>query len=115
GAELIDRFGPLPPEVEALLKVILVKALCRRANVEKVEAGPKGAVISLRNNEFPDPAGLVRMVADPAMQVRIKPDQKLVFARNWPTPEARLKGTAAILAKMAKLAERSGEVATLAG
>jgi transcription-repair coupling factor (superfamily II helicase) len=44
GAELIDRFGPLPPEVEALLKVILVKALCRTANVEKVEAGPKGAV-----------------------------------------------------------------------
>src|SRR5690606_38999257 len=54
GAELIDRFGPLPPEVEALLKVILVKALCRRANVEKVEAGAKGAVVSLRNNEILD-------------------------------------------------------------
>ena len=115
GAELIDRFGPLPPEVEALLKVILVKALCRKANVEKVEAGPKGAVITLRNNEFPDPAGLVRLVADPAMQARLKPDQKLVFARDWPTPQARLKGTAAILSKMAKLAAPSSEVATLAG
>jgi transcription-repair coupling factor (superfamily II helicase) len=115
GAELIDRFGPLPPEVEALLKVILVKALCRSANVEKVEAGPKGAVISLRNNEFPDPAGLVRLVTDPAMAVRLKPDQKLVFARDWPTPEARLKGTAAILSRMARLAEGSREPATLAG
>ena len=105
GAELIDRFGPLPPEVEALLKVILVKALCRTANVEKVDAGPKGAVITLRNNEFPDPAALVRMVSDPAIQVGIKPDQKLVFARDWPTPEARLKGTAAILSRMARLAE----------
>ncbi|ODT69685.1 MAG: transcription-repair coupling factor [Pelagibacterium sp. SCN 63-23] len=105
GAELIDRFGPLPEEVEALLKVILVKSLCRTANVEKVDAGPKGAVISLRNNEFPNPAGLVRMVSDPGNQVRIKPDQKLVFARNWPSAEHRLKGAAAILSKLAKLAE----------
>ncbi|RUT33200.1 transcription-repair coupling factor [Arsenicitalea aurantiaca] len=107
GAELIDRFGPLPDEVEALLKIILVKALCRTANVEKVDAGPKGAVVTLRNNEFPDPAGLVRLVSDPASNVRIKPDQKLVFARNWPTPEQRLKGTAAILARLARLAEGS--------
>jgi len=105
GAELIDRFGPLPEEVEALLKVILVKSLCRQANVEKVDAGPKGAVISLRNNEFPNPAGLVKLVSDPGNQVRIKPDQKLVFARNWPSAEQRLKGAAAILSKLAKLAE----------
>ena len=80
---MIDRFGPLPPEVEALLKVILIKALCRAANVDKVEAGPKGAVVSLRHNEFADPAGLVRLIADPGMHARIKPDQKIVFARDW--------------------------------
>ncbi|MGV8830524.1 MAG: transcription-repair coupling factor [Devosia sp.] len=107
GAELIDRFGPLPEEVEALLKVILVKALCRQANVEKVDAGPKGAVITLRNNEFANPAGLVKMVSDPASQVRIKPDQKLVFARNWPTPNDRLKGAAGILARLARLVENN--------
>ncbi|MEQ1900663.1 MAG: transcription-repair coupling factor [Devosia sp.] len=105
GAELIDRFGPLPDEVESLLKVILVKALCRQANVEKVEAGPKGAVVTLRNNEFPNPVGLVQMVSDPSMQVRLKPDQKLVFARDWPNAGSRLKGTAGILSRMAKLAE----------
>jgi transcription-repair coupling factor (superfamily II helicase) len=115
GAELIDRFGPLPEEVEALLKVILVKALCRTANVEKVDAGPKGAVVTLRNKTFPNPAGLVRMVSDPQMQVRIKPDQKLVFSRDWPTPDARLKGTAAILSRMARLATETGAAATLAG
>jgi transcription-repair coupling factor (superfamily II helicase) len=105
----------LPEEVEALLKVILVKALCRAANVEKVDAGPKGAVITLRNNEFPNPAALVKMLSDPGMNVRIKPDQKLVFARDWPKAEMRLKGTAAILSRMAKLAEGSSAPATLAG
>jgi transcription-repair coupling factor (superfamily II helicase) len=107
GAELIDRFGPLPDEVEALLKVILVKALCRAANVEKVEAGPKGAVVTLRHSEFPNPAGLVQLVQDPGMAVRLKPDQKLVFARDWPNAASRLKGTAAILSRMAKLAEQA--------
>ena len=114
GAELIDRFGPLPSEVEALLKVILIKALCRTANVEKVEAGPRGAVVVLRHNEFPDPAGLVRLMADPAMHARVKPDQKLVFARDWPNAEARLKGTAAILSRLARLAQGAASVTTLA-
>ena len=56
------------------------------------------------------------MVSDPQMQVRIKPDQKLVFARDWPTPEARLKGTAAILSQNGA-AGRGSEawLATLAG
>ncbi|MEQ9248358.1 MAG: transcription-repair coupling factor, partial [Nitratireductor sp.] len=48
GAELIDRFGPLPQEVEHLLKIVFIKALCRRANVEKLDAGPKGAVVHFR-------------------------------------------------------------------
>jgi transcription-repair coupling factor (superfamily II helicase) len=109
GAELIDRFGPLPEEVEALLKTILIKALCRAANVEKVDAGPRGAVLTLRHNEFADPAGLVRLIADPGMRAHVRKDQKLVFARDWPTADQRLKGTAAILARLARLAE--GKVA----
>ena len=60
-AELIDRFGPLPEEVEHLLKIVAIKALCRRANVEKVDAGPKGAVLSFRDNTFANPEGLVAL------------------------------------------------------
>ena len=43
GAELVDRFGPLPDEVKYLLQIVAIKALCRRANVERIEVGPKGA------------------------------------------------------------------------
>ena len=42
---------------------VALKALCRAANVEKVEAGPRGAVVTLRNNEFPNPPALVRMIS----------------------------------------------------
>ena len=56
GAELIDRFGPLPDEVQHLLKIVYIKALCRRANVDKLDAGPKGIVIQFRNKTFSNPA-----------------------------------------------------------
>ena len=32
-AELIDRFGALPPEVDNLLEIVAIKRLCRDAGV----------------------------------------------------------------------------------
>jgi hypothetical protein len=61
-AELIDRFGRLPEEVEHLLAIVRIKALCRRANVEKVDVGPKGAVVGFRENTSANPAGLLGWV-----------------------------------------------------
>jgi len=106
-AELIDRFGPLPPEVENLLDVVGIKALCRIANVEKVDAGPKGAVVSLRNNTFPNPVGLVDFIAKQTGTLKLRPDQKLVFVRPWETPSARVKGLQAVLKQMAAIAEKA--------
>ena len=63
GAELVDRFGPLPEEVEHLLKIVAIKALCRRANVEKIETGPKGAVLQFRDNTFANPEGLIAFIS----------------------------------------------------
>ena len=62
GAELIDRFGPLPEEVEHLLKTITIKSLCRKANIEKIDAGPKGLVLSFRDGKFENPAALVQYI-----------------------------------------------------
>ncbi len=108
GAELIDRFGPLPPEVEHLLKVVFIKALCRKANVEKLDAGPKGVVIQFRNREFPEPAGLVRYIAEQGSLAKIRPDQGIVLMRDWPTPDKRLSGAAVIMTQLARLAEKAG-------
>ncbi|GAK43946.1 transcription-repair coupling factor [Tepidicaulis marinus] len=110
-AELIDRFGPLPDEVEHLLKIVEIKGLCRKALVEKVDAGPKGAVLTFRNNEFPNPGGLVEFINDERDKAKLRPDHKLVFMRNWPLPEDRLNGTRLM---MRKLAEIAGEAAAAA-
>ena len=105
GAELADRFGNPPEEVDHLLQVVAIKALCRRANVERVDAGPKGAVIALRDNMFAEPAALMNWVVDQGSQAKIRPDHKIVAKRDWPQPDDRLKGTATLLRQLAKLAE----------
>jgi transcription-repair coupling factor (superfamily II helicase) len=106
GAELIDRFGSLPEEVEQLLKIVSIKALCRRANVEKVEAGPKGVIVSFRDNSFANPEGLVAFVAEQGSLAKVRPDMRIVFIDDFPTPAARLKGTTAILRNLVRIAER---------
>ena len=104
-AELTDRFGQLPDEVDHLIKIVYVKSLCRRANVEKVEAGPKGVVIGLRGNEFQNPAGLLNYIAEQGSMAKIRPDQRIVLIRDWKSGEDRLKGVATIMTRLVRLAE----------
>ncbi|MFC5385753.1 transcription-repair coupling factor [Aquamicrobium segne] len=104
GVELIDRFGPLPDEVTHLLKIVFIKALCRTANVEKLDAGPKGVVIQFRNKTFANPAGLVKFIGEQGILAKIRPDQSIVFIRDWPTPDKRLAGSAVVMMQLAKLA-----------
>ena len=103
-AEMIDRFGPLPPEVENLLAIIGLKQLCREAAVEKLDAGPKGAVVTFHDNRFPDPAALVEFITGQAGRVTLRPDHKLVYRADWPQPRARLQQMRALMRTLAGLA-----------
>ncbi len=106
-SELIDRFGALPEEVDHLLKIVYIKGLCRGANIAKLEAGPKGLVISFRNQIFANPGDLVGWIGEQGSLAKIRPDQSIVLSRDWPDAERRLKG-AAVIAK--KLADMAGQV-----
>ncbi|HUC62574.1 MAG TPA: transcription-repair coupling factor [Alphaproteobacteria bacterium] len=103
-AELVDRFGPLPGEVENLLKIVAIKRFCVAAGVEKLDAGPKGAVIAFRHNEFANPAGLVDFAGKSGGTVNFRPDQKLVVRRVWDAEPDRLKGVETLLKEIARIA-----------
>jgi transcription-repair coupling factor (superfamily II helicase) len=103
-AEMIDRFGPLPREADQLLKVVAIKGLCRQANVAKVDVGPKGAVISFRNDAFANPVGLVSLVQRRPAVWRVRPDHKVVVKGEWETPDARLGAAEKILSELASVA-----------
>ena len=90
--------------MQHLLKIVYIKALCRKANVEKLDAGPKGIVVQFRNREFPNPAALVGFIARQGSLAKIRPDQSIVFSRDLPSPEKRLGGAGVIMTQLAELA-----------
>jgi len=104
-AELIDRFGPLPPETDSLLKVVAIKGLCREANVAKIDVGPKGAVASFRNDTYANPLGLMQYVAKNSLVWKVRPDQKVVIKGEWDTPAQRLDAAEKILGHLARIAK----------
>ena len=99
-AEMIDRFGPLPDGVENLLQIVEIKNLCRAVGVEKLDAGPKGAVVAFRDNRFANPQGLVQFIAGQAGRVTLRPDHRLVFRRDWTQLADRVKGTRTLLRRL---------------
>ncbi len=103
-AELIDRFGPIPPEAENLLQTVALKLMCREANVERLDTGPKGAVLVFRENRFPNPAGLVAYIQRDRGQATLRPDHRLVFHREWREDKTRLSGTVRLMEGLAEIA-----------
>ena len=100
-AELIDRFGALPREVNTLLLVVRIKAMCRRAMIARMDAGPKGATVQFHLDKFPSPSGLVEFLTAEAGQAKIS-GNKVVVRRDWSTEAERIKGAFAIARDLAE-------------
>ena len=102
-AELIDRFGPLPKEVNTLMLVIRIKAMCKRAGIEKLNAGERGATIEFYNNKFARPEGLVEYLQDARNMAKMR-DNKIVVQRDWTKDSDKIKGAFAIARDLAEKA-----------
>jgi transcription-repair coupling factor (superfamily II helicase) len=108
-AEMIDRFGPLPPATSNLVKLIEIKHQAIAACIAKIDVGARGALVSFHQDRFPDPAGLIAYVERLNGTARLRPDMKLVINRAWGDPQARLQGLLQLtkgLSSIVKKAER---------
>jgi len=100
-AELIDRFGKLPKEVNTLLLVVRIKAMCKRAGIAKLDGGPKGATIQFHKDKFAAPEGLVKFIEDQRGLAKVK-DNKIVVRRDWKKDSDKIKGAFAIARDLAE-------------
>uniref|UniRef100_UPI003567694E TRCF domain-containing protein n=1 Tax=Shimia sp. TaxID=1954381 RepID=UPI003567694E len=99
-AELIDRFGKLPKEVNTLLLVVRIKDMCKRAGIAKLDGGPKGATIQFHNDKFASPQGLVEFLQDQRGLAKVR-DNKIVVRRDWKKEADKIKGAFAIARDLA--------------
>ncbi|SEP57686.1 transcription-repair coupling factor (superfamily II helicase) [Thalassovita taeanensis] len=100
-AELIDRFGKLPREVNTLLLIVRIKAMCKRAGIAKLDGGPKGATIQFHNDKFGSPAGLVEFIQAQNGLAKVK-DNKIVVRRDWKSDTDKIKGAFSIARDLAE-------------
>jgi transcription-repair coupling factor (superfamily II helicase) len=102
-AELIDRFGPVPKEVNTLLLIVRIKAMCKRAGIARLDGGPKGATVQFHNDRFANPAGLVDFIKAEGDGARVS-GNKIVLPRDWKTEAERIRGAFAIARDLAERA-----------
>ncbi|UXX83856.1 transcription-repair coupling factor [Roseovarius pelagicus] len=100
-AELIDRFGKLPREVNTLMLVVRIKAMCKRAGIAKLDGGPKGATIQFHNDKFASPQGLVEFIEAQKGLAKVR-DNKIVVRRDWRKDSDKIKGAFAIARDLAE-------------
>ncbi len=104
GAELIDRFGPLPEPTENLLTLMTIKLNARTAGIAKIDVGAKGALVSFWNDRFENIDGLLAYVDRLKGTAKLRPDMKLSIGRDWATAKSRLNGALQLSRGLAKLA-----------
>jgi transcription-repair coupling factor (superfamily II helicase) len=103
-AELHDRFGKPPAEVESLLRIVMIKSMCRRAHIAKLDGGPKGGTIQFHKDRFPNPGGLLVWINGQNDLAKVK-GTKVVVRREWSDPKQKVNGAYAIARDLAKVAE----------
>ena len=103
-AELIDRFGKLPAEVDMLLRVVRIKGMCRAAGIAKLDSGPKGAVIQFYQDKFISPSGIAQYLLVSRGTAKIK-DNKLIVLRDWTNDDKKVKGAYIIARELAVMAK----------
>jgi transcription-repair coupling factor (superfamily II helicase) len=105
-AELIDRFGPLPKEVNTLMLIVRVKALCKRAGIAKLDAGPKGATVSFHNDKFANPAGLVDFLKAQGPAARVN-GNRIVLTGEMKSEADRIKGAFNVARGLAEIVRKA--------
>jgi transcription-repair coupling factor (superfamily II helicase) len=107
-AEMIDRFGPLPEPTANLVRLIEIKRQAIEAHVAKIDVGPRGALVSFHNDNFPNPAGLIEYASKREGTIKLRPDSKLMVNRAWNNPKSRLNGLLQLTRGLSTIARKAG-------
>ncbi len=101
--ELIDRFGNIPDEVDNLLKTVEIKQISVLANIDRIEAGAKGILLSFHNNTFKNVPALMSFINQQFGTIKIRPDQKIFIDKELISYKARLETIKKYVGKLYEL------------
>ncbi|MDD3021086.1 MAG: transcription-repair coupling factor [Alphaproteobacteria bacterium] len=102
-AEMTDRFGQLPEEVNNLLEIVRIKMYCKKAGVMQLDAGPKGAIVRFYKDQPPNPEKLFAWLSSKPGTIKVRPDHKISVLRSWDNLKDRVRGVRTLAADLAGL------------
>lgn len=85
-AELRDRFGASPLEVDRLFALMAIKVRLRRMGMRALESGPRGLILTIGPQSRLNPAAIARFVQEGQGKRRLTPQMKLVVGFNREKP-----------------------------
>ena len=91
--EMMDRYGPLPPEVSVLADLMVLKALARRIGAQSVELARTRLSLALADDTPLRPERVLALVEAPGSLYRLTPDMRL--ARSFNAAEQKAPAEAA--------------------
>ena len=80
--------------------VVRIKAMCKKAGISNLDAGPKGATIKFHNDKFSNPAGLMEFITDRKGHAKVK-DNKIVVMDDWTREKDKIQGAFALARDLA--------------
>ncbi|HVI92420.1 MAG TPA: TRCF domain-containing protein, partial [Anaeromyxobacter sp.] len=93
-AEIIDRCGDAPEELDALGELMAVKVRLRALSIRALESGPGRLVFTLGESAALDPFLLAKHVQGSSGALRLTPDMKLVATLGGPKPAPSARAVA---------------------
>ena len=96
-AEMIDRFGPLPPALVNLYRVTRLKQRAATLGLTRLDVGPLGGVVEFGADHRVDPATVLKLVQKEARAYRLDGPNRLRFTRRCDSEPARLAAADALL------------------
>jgi transcription-repair coupling factor (superfamily II helicase) len=77
-AELVDRFGPIPADAEAVIRGMALKTLCRALRIHGLEVARKRITVHLGPDSLVDPGLVSGIVKEERGRIRLTDDLKIV-------------------------------------
>jgi transcription-repair coupling factor (superfamily II helicase) len=105
-AEIIDRFGALPPSAQHLLRIARLKLTARALGIRRLDLGPQGGYVLFERENRVEPTAVVRMVQKNPREFRLEGALKLRVTRAVETDEGRFKFAAELLKSLGKAPPR---------
>ena len=99
-AEVHDRFGPLPPAAQNLLRITRLKLSARALGVRRLDLGPQGGSVTFEERARIEPATIVRLIQKYAREYRLEGPLKLRVTRALPSEKERFEYAEGLLKRL---------------